>query len=570
MTLRTNMVIQKYTENIYASEVYRELERQAVRKGEFNPTPGQQVKLAALEVTQKRQINQPINVSPTADLTQDVARLAFAMRRKGFVSQAEELEQKLVIYKQAECALYNVTPEKNSDFIQFGHRDGDVEIIEGAGELGTIETIESIADKILAVTRKQPTGKLPGKMAISELANIIKNAQSSDYLPDTGEEVISGATEATEKEQIQKDVQEIVGKIKDSLKKIYSNFQQINDISFNDAMTTFLFGQSGKINVFNALSNNQYPALEQLGRRVKATYKGGEISPQTIENILISNPAQANTYLQSIGVNQKIANKIMKALTKTAVSTSDLIQGFTGMGPLGPLGTETLRKGVEKRVTNYLAGQFTDAQKQQAKNIASEIDTKTKLQIGEVENIIKQVNSELQKRKDVVVTVGKAIAVVAGWNTATLRDSYNFLLRVRGLIGEINGALAQINWIFDGFGKRDATLSINQELALLEPNIKALSDKLGVQAGANVYNTQGRLKVISKLLNDRLGADPNDAASKKTLSLVTTMLDAIRKNQSKGEKAVLSALPGGYSSWKDFDVDTIQLLDLLKSKEGGV
>ena len=61
------------------------------------------------------------------------------MRRKGFVTQAEDLEQKLVMYKTAENALYNVTVETNADLIGFAHRDGDVNLIEGSGDLGTFE-----------------------------------------------------------------------------------------------------------------------------------------------------------------------------------------------------------------------------------------------------------------------------------------------------------------------------------------------------------------------------------------------------------------------------------------------
>ena len=166
------MVLSKYTDNLYQSEVYRELERQAVKKGFFKPTETEMVKLAAQEIEHTQQINQQVDDSPSDDLIQDVARLAYAMRRKGFVTQAEDLEQKLVMYKTAENALYNVTVETNADLIGFAHRDGDVNLIEGSGDLGTFETMQSIADKILAVTRKQPTGKQPmNRMA--EFASMI-------------------------------------------------------------------------------------------------------------------------------------------------------------------------------------------------------------------------------------------------------------------------------------------------------------------------------------------------------------------------------------------------------------
>jgi len=171
------MTLSKYTDNLHQSEVYRELERQAVKKGFFKPTENELVKLAAQEVEITENINRQVDVSPSDDLIQDVARLAYAMRRKGFITQAEDLEHKLVIYKQAENSLYNVTQETNADFIGFAHRDGDVNLIDGSGDLGDFETIQSVADKILAVTRKQPTGKQPMDRLAAFASMINKVAQ---------------------------------------------------------------------------------------------------------------------------------------------------------------------------------------------------------------------------------------------------------------------------------------------------------------------------------------------------------------------------------------------------------
>lgn len=119
--------------------------------------------------------------SSSDDLVQDIARLAFAMRRKGFITQAEDIEQKLVIFKQAENAFYNVTDEKNSDLIDFAHRDGDVNLIPGSGDLGAFETMQSISDKIQAVIRKQPTGK----QGMAELAAMINKLGQAGGAPAT-------------------------------------------------------------------------------------------------------------------------------------------------------------------------------------------------------------------------------------------------------------------------------------------------------------------------------------------------------------------------------------------------
>jgi hypothetical protein len=173
-------MVKAYTQNLYASEVYRELERQAVRKGHFEPTPEELVRSAAHQVTQQREVNRPVSVDPSDDLIQDVARLAYAMRRKGYITQAEDLEQKLVIYKQAESVLYDVTSEKAQDYIDLAHSDGDYQV-EGFGELGVVETVESAAAKIRAVVQKEPTGKFPGKTAgLSAIAELIRRADLGD------------------------------------------------------------------------------------------------------------------------------------------------------------------------------------------------------------------------------------------------------------------------------------------------------------------------------------------------------------------------------------------------------
>jgi hypothetical protein len=146
--------IKRHDESIFASEVYRELERQAVRKGHFKPTEEDQVKLAAQEIKTPKM---------TGDLVGDIGVLALELRTKGYVKQAEDLEQKLVLYKQAEVHMYNVHDEKGEDVLNFAHKDGDIEIVPAQEERGKVETVQSAAKKILEVVQKQPTGKVGSK-----------------------------------------------------------------------------------------------------------------------------------------------------------------------------------------------------------------------------------------------------------------------------------------------------------------------------------------------------------------------------------------------------------------------
>lgn len=557
------MVIQKYTDNLYASEVYRELERTAVRKGHFKPTEEQQIKIASQQVQQKEAINKPIDATPSDDLVQDVARLAYAMRRKGYVAQADDLEQKLVIFKKAENSLYDVTPEKNKDFIQFGHRDGDVEIIEGSGDLGTIETIESLADKIKAVTLKQPTGKLPGKNAsLSELAAIIKGAQTGAMGVDTGggDGGVPQATDPTETDEgkIDAGTQSAIDQIKAQLKQIGDGFMQMQRVNFDNAMTTFLHGEAGKSSVFNTLGGNQYGELDRYGRMYKAAYGKGQPSAETIQNTLINNPQGANQYLQSIGVQDKVARRIQTMLTKLA-------QGY-GDNPAQSQAERQERS--EQQAQKSQQDEFAQKVQNQAQQIAYSVDTQIKQQQQRAQAALDKVNTELKKRADKALQIGQAVNQMAGWSTNNLRDARNFYIRVKNALPEIEGELANIQWILKGFGMQDVVQKIKQGTDLLKSSLSNLQKGLKGVAGSNIPATHGRLLEIRKLLQAQLAKDKDNAKAKNTLDLVNSFIGAITKNQTKGEKAVLNAIQGGYESWQDLDYDTVQLLDMVRAQGG--
>ena len=176
------MKIIKFIEDLDSSEVYREFERQAFRKGfpETKTTEQDLVKTAALKLSQENEANQKADLTPSDSLNQDIARLIIAMKLKGLVSQADDIEQNFVMFKQAENNLYNLNLDENGNILDFAHRDGDVNIIEGSGELGAIETPQSAAEKILAVVRKTPSGKAPSKEAsLRVIASLIKDSQIS-------------------------------------------------------------------------------------------------------------------------------------------------------------------------------------------------------------------------------------------------------------------------------------------------------------------------------------------------------------------------------------------------------
>jgi hypothetical protein len=146
--------IAKKSGSVLESEVYREMERQAVRKGFFKPSDERMVKMASQQVGIKKE------AKASGDLMVDVAVLAENLRERGFMKRAEELEKKLVLFKQAEVHMYHVHDEEGEDVLNWAHREGDVEIVPAQEGRGRVETVQSAAKKILEIVRKQPSGKV--------------------------------------------------------------------------------------------------------------------------------------------------------------------------------------------------------------------------------------------------------------------------------------------------------------------------------------------------------------------------------------------------------------------------
>jgi hypothetical protein len=522
--------IAKYTKNLYASEVYRELERQAVRKGHFDLTPEEQVKLAAQEINTHEKINEPVSATPSRDLVQDVARLAFAMRRKGFITQAEDLEDKLILFKQAESALYNVTQEKNKDFIDFAHPEGDFQV-DGFGELGIVETIESAAAKIRAITEKNPTGKLAN---LSDIADLIKNAQVGSLIETKSD--IPEATETTEESNVDSVTQSSINQIKEQLNQVANGFNQMQNVNFADAMTTFLHGQPGKSSVFNTLGGD-YKQLDRYGAMYKAAYGQGQPTAKTIEDTLVNNPGGADQYLRNIGVQDKIARLINNTISKKA------------------------QYGYQTELAVKV--------KQQAQQIAYSVNTKIKQQQQLAQEEVDKVNSKLKNYVARSVNMAKAVDKMSSWSTTTLRDAKNFYIRVKNSINQFQGELASVNWILNGFGYSESSLKISQGIELIKGSIDRLGKNLQHISGANIPDTYGRLISIKRNLDKIIENNPRDSKAEQTLGLVKKMIDAIKANQTKGEKAVLDAIQGGYKNWKEFDIDTIQLLKMIREDMKG-
>lgn len=127
----------------YDSEVMRELARQSISKGTVSKPSVEEVVVKVAATQQKYQ--------PSDNLFLDVVRLINGLREKGLVREAAALQEKLVLFKQAEKAF--------SDVLDDAHPEGDAEMAEATDGLGAVETLESQHQKIVDVVKKNPTGK---------------------------------------------------------------------------------------------------------------------------------------------------------------------------------------------------------------------------------------------------------------------------------------------------------------------------------------------------------------------------------------------------------------------------
>src|ERR1700748_170807 len=61
------------------------------------------------------------SLNPTDSLFIDMINLATGLREQGFEKEAESLEEKLFVYKQAEAHLYRAVDEDADDLLDFAH-----------------------------------------------------------------------------------------------------------------------------------------------------------------------------------------------------------------------------------------------------------------------------------------------------------------------------------------------------------------------------------------------------------------------------------------------------------------
>lgn len=147
------------------SPIMRSLEKVAIDKGTFEPD-SPIVKEASGE-----------SFDPSNDLFGDMVRLANGLRKKGFVSEAEKLEDKIFAHKMAK-------KDDGEKMMDDAHPEGDVEVAPSKGGYGKMLTHPETQRQLLDIVNKKPTGKYASIVkAVEEALGITKIAQ--DWLRHT-------------------------------------------------------------------------------------------------------------------------------------------------------------------------------------------------------------------------------------------------------------------------------------------------------------------------------------------------------------------------------------------------
>ncbi len=125
--------------DFYDSPTMRELARQSLKAGTIKPAP------VVKEAFKKN------SLEPSSNVFTDMVRLADGLRSKGYVKEAQALEEKIVNFKKAE--------REYDRLLDDAHPEGDVEMAEASNGLGVVETLPTAHQKNVEMVQKRPTGK---------------------------------------------------------------------------------------------------------------------------------------------------------------------------------------------------------------------------------------------------------------------------------------------------------------------------------------------------------------------------------------------------------------------------
>lgn len=465
--------------NLYASEVYRELERQAVKKGHFEPTPTDVVKLAAKEIAINKKVNHEIDPTPTRDLSRDLSVLVATLRRKGFGKQADDLEDKFVTYKKAETDLYNIKQlDKSNDLIDLAHPDGSVDIAD-KGELGEVETIQDAAKKILDVVNKKPTGKL------ASLADkIISLAQDADTDVETE---MQGKVEAV--------VNPLITKIKDSI--------EFNNIKFpEDTWSDDIYNIYSKYSTVPIEKLNTYKSLKNIiTKNMVVNISNFNIKHADLEQMATRLGINISTYITGVVANSTGGTPKYHAQNPNSIYYEEG-KGDSGNNSVdrGKNNKETLLYGHNKSYDNIvkLVSVFDEAIKKLYTECFGEGNSKIKETTILIQNTVKNVFNPLNSMEISIENFSKNGVI-------SLSSSVKKLDEIKSIISEIiknkknTELFNDINVILPGFIElKDKYINL---INTLTKNVEDGLVKLTGETPSPLDNSDGMIKNLNEAYN---------------------------------------------------------------------
>ena len=152
------------------SVVMRSLEKLAKEKGLVKPE--KITKTAAVKT----------DLTATANLMQNILNLCAGLRQSGFTKHANELEEKFMVYKQAQT-LYETTKETGEDLVESAHSKGSHKLEDVDSDEAVFETIVDQHMKHLKMIEKAPTGKLASARNVIDAVKVVLGEEALGAAP---------------------------------------------------------------------------------------------------------------------------------------------------------------------------------------------------------------------------------------------------------------------------------------------------------------------------------------------------------------------------------------------------
>jgi hypothetical protein len=317
-------------------------------------------------------VTKTADLRPTDNLMDNILRLCAGLRERGFQKYAEELENNLFTYKQADT-MYDVSKEKGEDLLEHAHPQGSHKMEDVDSTEAVFEDLIEKHTKTMKAVDKNPTGKLSDASAVLGAVKRVL-AQGAD----------SGQLEQSITRNVQRAVQvvEQVGPIIQSEMTIYTDYVRKLD--------------SIKQASLNPTIDNLQVMVDEIGylkSRIKPSnwttlWMGGitENTWATVEPMLDGATRLVNNAIQ--------ARKSINAQRAAAI-TKSFEDGGAGEGG----GSGTLQVPEQQVAADPLIGKGVSLINrlkglQALRNVAQNTEALqwTKDEIGEIQDVIKRFN----------------------------------------------------------------------------------------------------------------------------------------------------------------------------------